>query len=189
MQKLEAGSIGIFGGSFNPPHVGHVLACHYALMRWKLAKVLVIPSFQHPFGKELPAYEHRRRMCELAFGNLGDSIEICDIEKDRAGMSYTVDTVRELISMNSGAHYRLLVGGDILPDVPKWREAEELERLAPKLVIPRLADGKVLGGGALDGALPDISSTQLREAMGRGDYPAALPAAVADYIRAQRLYL
>ena len=96
----DAQSIGIFGGSFNPPHMGHVLACHYALLRWNLKKVIVVPSHAHPFGKPLPPFNDRLAMCRLAFGHLGANVEISEIEQEMEGISYTIDVVRKLVHLH-----------------------------------------------------------------------------------------
>jgi nicotinate-nucleotide adenylyltransferase len=166
-----------------------VLACHYALLRWNLQKVLVVPSFKHPFNKPLPQFEDRLAMCEIAFSYLGDYAEISDIERQMGGVSYTVDTVRELMRRSTAERFRLLVGGDILPDTRKWRVFDELVRLAPMLIIPRMADGEVLGGGSLEGALPDVSSTAVRRHLSSGGAGhGAVPAKVLDYIRENGLY-
>lgn len=186
---ITSAAIGILGGSFNPPHVGHVLAAHYALMRWPLKRVLVVPSFTHPFGKPLPLFEDRVEMCRLAFLHLGAWVEICDIERQLGGVSFTVETVRALVQANPDEQYRLIVGGDILGDMAKWREVGELTRLAPLLVIPRVKDGQVLGGTAEEGALPDISSTGIREQMKRGEAPVgAVPEGVIEFLRGRNLY-
>lgn len=189
MDSSAKGCVGLFGGSFSPPHIGHVLACHYALARWQLKKVLVIPSAQHPFGKDMPPISHRYNMCKTAFQHLGHFVEISLIEAQREGISYTIDTVRELTRQNSAEHYRLIVGGDILADTHKWREFDELTRLAPLLVIPRQHNGDVLGGDADDAVLPDVNSSRLRQALAEKKDPGtALPAAVYQYILQHNLY-
>lgn len=189
VENQAQGCVGLFGGSFNPPHMGHVLACHYALLRWNLKKVLVVPSFAHPFGKPLPAFEDRMAMCRLAFAYLGAGVEVSDVERQMAGVSYTVDTVRELTRLRPDDNFRLLVGGDILSNTRKWREFDELTRLAPLLVIPRISEGVVYGGAATEAALPDVSSTLIREGLAAGKVlKGAVPAAVLDYVQKQRLY-
>lgn len=180
--------IGIFGGSFNPPHLGHVLACHYALLRWPLDKVLVVPSYRHAFGKQLEKYEHRMAMCRLAFQHLDSRIEVSNVEDGRDGDSYTIDTVRLLKQDDPAAKFFLLVGGDIPAAFARWKESDALLELAPMLVIPRLSRGTVHGGTELDAALPDVNSTQLREAVQRGERPAGLPRLVLDYIAEHGLY-
>lgn len=170
--------------------MGHVLACHYALLRWNLQKVIVLPSFAHPFGKPLPPFEDRLAMCHLAFMHLRDYVELSDVERQMGGVSYTIDTVRELTRQHPSAKFRLLVGGDILPDTQKWREFEELISLAPLLVIPRITDGDIQGGTISEAALPEVSSTKIRQNIASGDTPSgAVPALVLDYILQHGLYM
>lgn len=183
------GCIGIFGGSFSPPHMGHVLAAHYALLRWDLNKVLVVPSFKHPFGKYLPDFDKRLEMCQLAFGHLGPYVEVSDVERLMGGVSYTVDTVRELTRLFPKEQFRLLVGGDILPDTAKWREFDALLAMAPMLVIPRISDGEIQGGAHTEAALPEVDSTMIRRHIAEGGTPhGALPAQVIAYIIEHELY-
>lgn len=189
MPLTTPSAIGILGGSFNPPHMGHVLAAHYALLRWPLKKVMVVPSFSHPFGKPLPPFEHRFAMCQLAFAHLGDNVEISNVEEQLGGVSFTVETIRELVRKYPGEHFRLIVGGDIMSDLPKWREVDELTKLAPLLVIPRLQEGNVLGAGDDGAALPDVSSTSIREQLAQGKIPpGTVPDKVAAYIRQHDVY-
>lgn len=181
---------GVFGGSFNPPHIAHVLAAHFALCTWNLDRLLVIPSYKHPFGKPLEPYDHRIKMCELAFRHLSHFVEISQIERDLGGVSFTVETLRALNQQNPDVELRLIIGGDILADAEKWRAFDEVKQLAPLLVIPRLQQGQVLGASSAAGCyLPDLSSTELRENLYAGrNVDQALPLDVAIYIREQRLY-
>ncbi len=189
MEDEAQGCTGLFGGSFSPPHMGHVLACHYALLRWNLKKVLIVPSFAHPFGKPLPPFDHRLAMCRLAFAHLGDAVELTDVERQIGGVSYTIDTVQELTRLRPDENFRLLVGGDILPDTQKWRAFKELTIIAPLLVIPRISEGVIHGGTAFEAALPDVSSTRIRQTLAAGETPTgAVPAIVLDYIAKHALY-
>ncbi|MGI8906865.1 MAG: nicotinate (nicotinamide) nucleotide adenylyltransferase [Candidatus Sumerlaeaceae bacterium] len=181
---------GVFGGSFNPPHIGHVLACHFALSVWALDKVLVIPSYQHPFGKSLESFEHRVAMCQLAFAHVRSFVEVSRAEETRGGLSYTVDTLRALRNANPAVQLRLIIGSDILQEAQKWRAFDEVKELAPLLVIPRLQDGQPLGSKVMSRCyLPDVSSSDLRENLAAGtDVGSALPAAVREYIEEHGLY-
>jgi nicotinate-nucleotide adenylyltransferase len=133
---------GIFGGTFDPPHLGHAMACLWALETGEVDRVLMIPTARHAFGKQPAAgFDHRLAMCRLAARHLGEHVEISDIEGRREGVSYMVDTLRALAADRPGATFRLLVGTDIVGDVPKWRESAEILRLAPLLVLPRLLPG------------------------------------------------
>ncbi len=128
-------------------------------------------------------------MCQLAFAHLGDNVEISNVEEQLGGVSFTVETIRELVRKNPGEEFRLIVGGDILSDLSKWREVDEIKKLSPLLVIPRLQDGNVLGTGDEGAALPDVSSTFIREQLARGEIPhGAVPHKVAAYIRQHDVY-
>lgn len=189
MEHVAEGAIGLFGGSFSPPHMGHVLAAHYALLRWNLKKILIVPSYKHPFGKYLPDFNHRLTMCKLAFNHLGPHTEVNDVERQLGGVSYTVDTVRELKRQLPDEEFRLLIGGDILPDTRKWREFDVLVEMAPLLVIPRIADGEIQGGSHSEAALPDVDSTMIRRHIAQGSAPhGALPLQVLEYVKKHNLY-
>ena len=89
-------NIGILGGSFDPPHFGHIFLCHYALESTEIKKVLIVPCFNHPFNKSLSTFEHRFNMCKLAFEIFGNSVEVTDIEKELGGISYSINTIKHL---------------------------------------------------------------------------------------------
>lgn len=178
-------TVGIFGGSFNPPHISHVLACSYALCRWPLNEILIIPSYQHPFGKSLVSFEHRMQMCELAFEHLAGRVVVSRIEEEMGGVSFTIDTVRELKRRLPATQLHLVVGSDILDEADKWKSADELRREAPFLIIPRLQSAA--GGAGF--YLPEVSSTEVRTQLaGGGGVEAAIPFQVMEYIRRHGLY-
>ncbi|OPZ10733.1 MAG: Nicotinate-nucleotide adenylyltransferase [candidate division BRC1 bacterium ADurb.BinA364] len=178
--------LGIYGGSFDPPHLCHVFAAHYALAAGEIERVLVAPCFTHPFGKSLAPFHDRIAMCRLAMEALGGRVEVSDIESRRPGPSYTIDTIRALASERPADRFRLIVGSDILDEAPKWRAFDEIRRLAPLIVVPR---GPRPNGAATLFSLPDVSSTAIRDALRQGR-PAgdALPRNVLDYIFANGLY-
>ena len=180
-------TVGLFGGSFNPPHVSHVLICDFALCAWPLDEILVIPNNAHPLGKRLEPYEHRLRMTELAFHHLSSRITVSRIEEELGGVSYTIDTVRELSRRDPHSSFRLIVGSDILSEASRWKDYDTLVTLAPLLIVPRLGNGP--SGDLRDFYVPAVSSTEIRRQLSNGEDPGlAVPWAVRDYIRAQRLY-
>lgn len=187
--------VAIFGGSFNPPHVAHVLAATYALMVAPIDVVLVIPVYQHPFSKELAPYEDRLAMCRLALGWL-PSVEISTVERELGGESKTLRTLEHLAATQPGWSMRLLVGADVLADLPKWHRFDRIAEIAPPLVLGRVGvePGTRGGAGGLtapESFLPGISSTEVREALAAGDLEAVrwkLPRAVIDYIVERGLY-
>jgi nicotinate-nucleotide adenylyltransferase len=176
--------IGVFGGSFNPPHMGHVLASHFALSAWLLDRIVIVPNFVHAFGKPLESFEHRFRMCMIAFQHL-ECVEVSRIEESFGGVSYTIDTITSLRRDWPRAALHLLIGSDVVGETAKWRKYDEVKALAPPLVLPR--GGEAAGEDGM--YLPPVSSTWIRQQLAAGQAPGvALPAAVYDYIRDHGLY-
>jgi hypothetical protein len=110
-----SGSIAIFGGSFNPPHVAHVLAVTFVLATAEVDRVLVVPTFQHPFAKALASYEDRVRMCTLAMGWL-PRVEVSRVEEELGGESLTLRTLEHLHAQHPDWQMRLVIGADVLVD-------------------------------------------------------------------------
>ena len=126
----------LFGGSFNPPHVAHVLAVSYLLATEDINRILVIPCFLHPFGKELAPFEDRMAMSEAAMGWLPRTI-ISRVEEELGGQSRTLRTVEHLHSLHPDWKMRLVVGGDILLEGRRWHGFERVVELSPLLVLGR----------------------------------------------------
>ncbi|MCX7626317.1 MAG: nicotinate (nicotinamide) nucleotide adenylyltransferase [Candidatus Sumerlaeaceae bacterium] len=178
--------IGFFGGSFNPPHIAHVLAVHYALLRWQFDFVAVVPTFHHPFDKELVDFAHRLRMTRIAFELLGDNVHVLSVEQELPHPSYTWQTMQHLRQCYPESELALLIGSDILEELPRWHNAESLQREFPIYVIPRI--GQNIPPGAF-GLLPALSSSQVRELLRKGeDVSGLVPARVLGYIREYELY-
>ena len=194
--------LGVFGGTFDPPHTGHLLLAERAREELALERVLWVPAGD-PWRKDdrqvTPA-EQRSAMVQLAIaGNV--AFELCTVEVERAGSSYSVDTLTELHSQYRDVGIYLLLGLDALLDLPNWHDPARLLALATLAVATR--GGERIEPQELDRRLPglaaqvvwlempriDLSGTELRQraAAGRG-LRYAVPAAVDAYIREQRLY-
>lgn len=183
-------TIGLYGGSFNPPHMAHVLVAAWALATGEVGKVWVIPTGGHPFGKKLAPFEDRQEMCRRAFYFLGDCVQILDIEREPR-VHYSIETLRELQQRHPDSHWRWIMGSDTLEDAPQWREFDELMRLAPPLIIPRQGYGNSQIIDSKGFALPNISSTLLRRRLAEGPregLDALIPGAVLEWIRQRGLY-
>jgi nicotinate-nucleotide adenylyltransferase len=183
--------IAVFGGSFDPPHVGHVLLATYALSEG-VDQVIVAPTFAHAFGKVLSDFDHRLAMCELAFEPLR-RVEVSPIERELGGESRTLRLVRELATRHPDARLRLLIGSDILHERARWKSFDEIVALAPLLVCGRSGHAPPadeLADELADGPLmPEVSSTRIRTALARGESVAGwVPLAVRDYVAKQGLY-
>lgn len=178
--------LAVFGGSFDPPHLGHVFLATYALSLG-VERVLAAPTFEHAFAKPLTDFDRRLELCALAFAPL-PAVEVSPIERELGGVSRTLRLVRELARRFPQHRLRLLIGSDILAESARWQGFEEISALAPPLVAAR--------GGHASGVegplLPAISSSDLRRALReRRDLDALttmLPRAVLDAIVAHDLY-
>jgi nicotinate-nucleotide adenylyltransferase len=178
-------STAFFGGSFDPPHLCHVLVAALGLSSDAVDDILVAPCFAHPFNKKMATFEHRLEMCRRAFAPFGPRVEVSDIERSLGGSGRTLNTLQELHKRFPKRAFRLLVGSDILQEKDSWYRFEEVALLAPPLVVGRA--GQKPGAGIV---LPDVSSSQVRSLLVQGQDPAGLlPAAVHAYVLEHQLYL
>jgi nicotinate-nucleotide adenylyltransferase len=201
--------IGLFGGSFDPVHLGHLHVAEAAERAFALDRIVFVPAAQPPHkpGRQLAPGEHRVRMLALALaGRPGWSVS--ELELARGGTSWTIDTVRALpreIGEADDVAIYLLIGDDNLPGLPQWREARALVERVQPVVVRRDGDAAALLEPARR-ALGDelarkiergylalepvrVSSTELRvELPGLASDARGLPPAVLAYIRAHGLY-
>jgi nicotinate-nucleotide adenylyltransferase len=198
-QPVPPRRIGVFGGAFDPPHRGHSALAQAAVRHLALDLLLVVPtgSAWHK-SRPLSAAQHRMAMSELAFGGIAQvCLDGCEIQ--RAGPSYTVDTLRDLRQRYPGAEFFLLMGQDQAQRLGGWSRAEALPQLATLCVVGR-ADpldatqtpvAAFMGHALLAVPMPPVpcSSTAIREALAGGrDTGAMLAPAVARYIAQHTLY-
>ena len=177
--------VAIFGGSFNPPHLAHQMAALYVLETAAIDELWIVPAFQHPFGKALAPFAHRLEMCELAAAALGPRVKVSAVERDLGVESRTLRTVRRLQQDFPGHTFSLVIGADLLAELPSWQDSAELQRSVPMLVVGRA--GFETGEGRL--ALPRVSSTEVRAALAAGrSVDGLVPRAVLAYIREHDLY-
>lgn len=173
-----------FGGSFDPPHVGHVLAASWVLSTSAVDEILVVPTFVHPFGKPLAPFEHRLEMAKRAFADLA-RVKVSAVEERMGGSSYTIHTLERLREEHPDAAWRLVIGSDLVDQVPSWHEGESVPRLAPLLVVGRGGHD----GGTADILMPQVSSTEVRRRFAAGETVDALvPRRVVEYVDAMGLY-
>jgi len=188
--------IGLYGGSFDPVHFGHLLVAQAAREELSLTRVYFIPAAQSPFKPEArpaPAAE-RLRLLRLALA--GDpASEVDDREIRRGGVSYSIDTVRQFRKDFPPAELFWLIGADQASQLPLWREAPELAKLVEFVVIPRPGESAPtlpapFRGRALRGFPTAVSSSEIRARCRSGLSIAHLtPPAVAEAIHNYRLYL
>jgi nicotinate-nucleotide adenylyltransferase len=193
------GSLALFGGSFNPPHVAHLAVAEAAAEAAGLERVLWMPAATPPHKQGDPAVapaEHRRAMTRLAVAG-NDRFAVYDGELRRGGVSYTVDTLRALRAEHPGADLVLLLGGDSLADfAATWREPEAILDMARLVVYRRPGHSEAAvppwvleKTRFVDAPLLDLSGTALRARLAAGRTVRYLvPDAVCGYIARHGLY-
>lgn len=181
-------NVAVLGGSFDPPHAGHVLMAAYLGAVAGFDHVLIVPVFEHAFRKSLTAFEHRLRMCQLAFESL-PFVEVSPLEATLKGPNFTLNTLQAIRRAHPSWELRLAVGADVLADSHKWHAFEEVTRLAPPYVFARRGSAS---SGEKPQLMPDISSTEIRELFAQGATDSKLeelvPSSVRAYIEENRLY-
>jgi nicotinate-nucleotide adenylyltransferase len=188
--------IGLFGGSFDPVHVGHLLVAQAACEEFKLDRLFFIPAAQSPLKPErVPApADLRLRMLRLALSGK-TKCEVDEQEIRRGGPSYTIDTVRTYRERYPKAVLFYIIGADHVPLLPKWRSADELAAMIEFLVVPRPGDPPVSAQPPfrvqnLVGTPFAVSSSQIRARVKAGQSIQYLvPTAVGETIRNSGLYL
>jgi nicotinate-nucleotide adenylyltransferase len=187
-------AIGLFGGSFNPPHLAHALVVAWALAEGGVGEVWVIPTGGHPFGKPLAPFDDRLEMCRRAFAWAGDRVRVLDAEREPR-THYTIETIERLVAAHPGRRWRWIMGADTRAEAGKWKDFGRIEGLAPPLVIPRggnvTADAQGAAANPEAFALPDVSSSWIRARLAEGAEKAVaplLPAGVLAWIRERGLY-
>ena len=194
--------IGILGGTFNPPHLGHLVAAQEAYRELDLDQVMLIPAGIPPHKpvEDEPGAEHRLELCRLAVGD-DDRFTVSDLELRRDGPSFTVDTLDVLKSQSPSDDLFLILGGDIAAGLPKWHEPERVLELATVAIAKRRGTAKAaveqalaqLKGGerARFFQMPriGISSTMVRRRV-RAGQPIRyfVPDGVMHYIETHGLY-
>jgi len=182
--------VALLGGSFNPPHICHVLLSVYLLETVDFDEVWWLPVHRHAFAKDstLRPFEHRLAMCnEVAAAY--PRIKVDDIERWLEPPSYTFDTLASLRAAHKDHAFSWLIGSDILPDLHRWHRWEELAETLRFVVVgrgqPVLDEDLPPGGDYLvrDFHLPDISSSTVRQRLADGaDISALVPASVRRYL-------
>ena len=202
--RNEYEKIGIYGGTFNPPHFGHVIAVKEARRALELDRVIVIPAAVPPHkeldGKATPASD-RFEMTKLAFQEVEFAV-VSDIEIRREGPSYTVDTLWELHEEYPGAVFSLIMGADMFMSIHQWKSAEEIFSLSRICGLSRqdnqteelqkhagfLLDRYGASCEVVKNPVVEISSSELREILVRGGESKFLQPQVYDYIKEKGLY-
>jgi nicotinate-nucleotide adenylyltransferase len=195
--------VGILGGTFNPPHLGHLICAQEAMLQLGLERVTLMPAGQpphKPLDPDDPGAQHRLELCRRAVED-DARLEVSDLEVNRPGPSYTVDTLSELHRLAPDNELLLIVGGDVAAGLPSWREPERVLSLSRLAVAKRRGTARTAVDQALAGLkggeraeffrMPrvGISSTMIRQRVRAGQpIKYFVPDAVANYIEEHSLY-
>jgi nicotinate-nucleotide adenylyltransferase len=194
--------VGILGGTFNPPHLGHLMCARQAHVELSLDRLLIVVAAAPPHKEipEDPGVGHRLAMARLV-ADLEPWLEVSELEARRAGPSYTITTLREINADLPGDELTLIVGGDMALSLPTWHEPDAILGLATLAVAERsgmsrsdlLGQLSLVAGGEeaefLEMPRFDVSSSLVRRLIADGrPIRDLVPDAVADYIEQRRLY-
>lgn len=195
----------IYGGSFNPPHIGHQIACMWMIEALNAREVVVVPTYKHAFGKELSDFEHRIAMCRLMcemwvnttqqlFGNSKNRapgpVWVCDVEKSLPHPNITLNTVKAFKDVRDKV--AVAIGSDLLHSLDEWTGWDDVLKLAKVVVVGRTGAGHADHDYELyqyPVELSAISSSQIRGQVRRGkDITGLVPAGIKKYIGDNGLY-
>lgn len=191
MKRIE--KVGVFGGLFDPPHIGHLIIAQSVLEEFKLDKIIFVPAGNPPHKHKFSPYDTRYKMTELAImGN--QKFSISDIEKEIPGKTYTIGVLKNLKQQIKGMIY-LIIGCDQWEEINTWKTPEELFKCCKIIVMPRSRYSirkvgrfckKILISHA---PLIDISSTDIRKKVKHNcSIQYLVPNEVYKYIKRKRLY-
>ena len=163
--------IAVYGGSFNPPHVAHAMVASWLLWTKQVDEVWLVPVFRHAFeglhGKKLVEYAQRVAWCRLLQHDVDARIKVSTIESELPTPSYSVDTLKALSEQFPENSFRLVIGADVIPDLPKWKDWHVIENLFSPIIVGR--GGYPCPAGAV--AFPEVSSSAIRSDLKKGIVP------------------
>ncbi len=189
--------IGVFGGTFDPPHIGHLLLASDARDALQLDRLIFVPVGVQPFKVETPPVasgQDRLEMVRLAIGN-DPSYAVDDTEITRKGLSFTVDTLEYLAGRHVGSQFFFLLGQDAAAGFRQWRNPERILEIATLALMMRSGSEDAVGWRNFEGLVTvsmrrvDVSSTEIRERLSAGkSIKGFVPESVERFIEARGLY-
>lgn len=195
MAKVEITRLGILGGTFDPPHIGHLILAQSALENLRLDKVLFIPAAVQPHKqkREVSTPRVRLHLLKLALED-DDRFDISDVEIKRSGLSYTIDTLCNLQTLYPGVKLFFIIGGDNISDIVTWKDPDSIfaiARVAAALRPDSQPEGPFKDRVKLfDMPQIEISSSEIRKLARQGkSIKYLVPVKVEKYIRENRMYL
>lgn len=179
----------VYGGSFNPPHMGHQLACRYVLDVLGAQALWVVPVCSHPFGKDLVSFEHRVQMCRLMIEPFADRAWVNTIEQDLPDPVRTFELFTALKQEYPDREFAMLMGADLLAERERWYRFEDLEKLVKIVVVERKGTEVSTDEGIFKAELPQVSSREVRSRLEADESVEGLvPLSIQDYLFKEALY-
>jgi nicotinate-nucleotide adenylyltransferase len=167
--------VAVYGGSFNPPHVGHAMVASWLRWTGQCDEVWLLPAYQHAFQKDLAPFTDRVRWCSALAEAVGDGVRVDPIEASLPVPSYTIDTLTTLAQRHPHHRFRLVVGADVLPSTHAWKRWDRIIEEYSPIIVGR--QGYAGPGGAVQ--FPDVSSSEIRRRLSAGEpIDALVPASV-----------
>ena len=163
--------VAVYGGSFNPPHVVHAMVASWLLWSGTVDEVWIVPVYRHAFEtiqeKRLVDYASRMLWCQRMAETISPSIQVCDVESKLPVPSYSIDTLEYLASVYPEHQFRLVVGSDVVSQLPQWKNWQAIQAKFSPIIVGRVG----FDGANQSMIFPNISSTGIREILRKGDMP------------------
>lgn len=180
--------IALFGGSFNPPHLGHLFVITQVLATEPVDELWLLPTHTHAFGKDLAPFPLRLAMCRAVCELFGEKVRASSVEGDLARQgreNRTVDTLGYLAEAHPDRRFALVLGTDLLAEVDGWKDPDRIRELARFIVVNRAG----FEGAGTGPVIPDVSSTWIRSELAKGGpVDGWVPRVVLDLVREKGLY-
>ncbi len=157
--------VAVYGGSFDPPHVGHAMVASWLLWTEQVGQVWLVPTFSHAFSKPLSPFRLRLAMCRALAADLGPRARVLSIERELPAPSYTLHTLDELSRGYPQHEFRLVVGADVLQQVGEWKGWDRIQSCYSPIIVGRSGFPPVNGSPSF----PAVSSTEIRRLVVAGE--------------------
>ena len=190
LKQSDETFVGVYGGAFDPPHMGHLIVPGLIFGRSKARHIFVIPSYAHPFAKRMTPFDARVAMCNAAFKAYGDSVTVSPIEKEIATENqpvYTIDLLNHLSRRNPKTRIRLIIGADAYASRGQWKAFEEIEEQYSPLIVPRFGHEATHATEGIPSP-PNIASRDFRSNPSSLELRGMIPKNVLEMIEERSLY-
>lgn len=185
--------VGLLGGAFDPPHLGHLICAQYTLEALELDKIVFIPSGDHPFKRNDVVASAADRLAMVKLSVAGhDAFEVSNAEVERQGITYMIDTIEQIRSEHPDWEFYLLIGADCIAEFDKWHRYQDILASVKVAIFRRSTTAAIVTSHPFifpDTPILDISSTEIRTRVREGkDIRYLVTPEVANFINSRKLY-